>query len=143
MSPNKIIRSAAEDGVRISLSATGSVKAVGSQEWLDAWLPILRDNKDALLEELHRQRRCEKVLSMLGNRRYAVFVEDEKSDPVIVACAIAGLATFELAIPAHCFNGAVLLELIEKHAIETSESSGNTHTSPTANKRSQSPRRAA
>jgi len=55
---------------------------------------------------------------MLGDgRKYAVLVEDDKTDPVIATCAIRGIATFEMAIPHKYYNGITLLELIEKHSI--------------------------
>jgi hypothetical protein len=71
----------------------------------------------------HRERRRAKVLSMLEKapgRKYAVFVEDDTTDPVICAVAIRGVATFEMAIPHHSYNGMVLLELVEKHSAEPS-----------------------
>ncbi len=69
----------------------------------------------AILAELRR----DKVLAMLGDgRKYAVFVENPDADPVICAVAIRGLASFELEIPRHSYDGLALLELIEQHTIE-------------------------
>ena len=41
--------------------------------------------------------------------------DDDKTDPVIATVGIRDVATFELVIPRHSYNGMVLLELIEKH----------------------------
>ncbi len=56
---------------------------------------------------------------MLGEKpgtKCAVLVEDDQADPVIATIAIRGLATFEMPVPQHSYNGVALLELIEKHA---------------------------
>ena len=55
------------------------------------------------------------MLALLEGKRFALFVDDDKTDPVIAAVGIRDLATFELAIPRHSYDGMVLLELIEKH----------------------------
>lgn len=57
------------------------------------------------------------VLKMLGDgREYAVFVPDDSADPVIAYCGVKGVATFELHIPRHSYNGMVLLELLERYS---------------------------
>jgi hypothetical protein len=138
-----IIRACAEDGVQLYLTDAQTVKASGDQAWIAEWLPILREHKAEIITELHRQRRHAKVLSMLGDtRRYAVLIENDKTDPVVCTVAIRGLATFDMEIPKHSYNGTVLLELIEKQSVEALQSLGNTITSPPSNKPSQAqPRR--
>ena len=76
---------------------------------------MIRNNKPGILCELQREVRRAKVLALLEGKRFALFVEDDKIDPVIAAVAIRDMATFELAIPRHSYDGMVLLELIEKH----------------------------
>jgi hypothetical protein len=138
MTPETIIQAASEDGVQLVLSQDG-MTAHGDPAWRDAWLPIFREHKAALIAELHRERRHAKVLSMLGDgRKYAVLVTDETTDPVIATVAIRGLASFEMAIPHHSYNGMVLLELIEKHSAEASQSSGDANLSSTPQQPSQS-----
>lgn len=134
MTPDEIIKSAAFDGLTIALSDQDMMRCAGDQDAVKRWLPTLRENKAAIVFELHRERRRAKVLAMLGDgRKYAVLVENDTTDPVIATCAIRGVATFELAIPRHSFTGIVLLELLEKHSTETrpepSQSSGNATTS--------------
>ncbi len=77
--------------------------------------PVAQDDLGYTLAELDRERRRTKVLEMLGDKLYAVLVEDASTDPVIVTIAKRGVATFELAIPHHSYNDMVLLGLIERH----------------------------
>ena len=62
-----------------------------------------------------RERRQAKVLELLDGKHFAVLVEDDKTDPVIAMIGIHKVASFELAIPRHSYDGMMLLELIEKH----------------------------
>ena len=58
----------------------------------------------------------QRVLDMLDEQpgiRYALVVDNPDSDPVIVALAIRGVATCELAIPA--FDPFAFLEFVERH----------------------------
>ena len=115
MNTAEIIEQVTADGVILALSPTGTIKAIGDQSLVDKWLPVIRNNKTGILCELQREYRRAKVLALLEGKRFALFVDDDKTDPVIVAVGIRDLATFELAIPKHSYNGMVLLELIEKH----------------------------
>ena len=122
MNPAEIIEQATVEGVILLLSPASTITATGDQSVVDSWLPTLRANKAAIVEELHRERRRSKVLTMLKSApgsKYTVFVADETIDPVICTVAIRGVASFEMAIPHHCYNGLVLLELSEKHSTET------------------------
>jgi len=65
--------------------------------------------------DVQRERRRAKVLSLLEGKRFALFVDDDKTDPVIATVGIQNVVTFELAIPRHSYDGIVLLELIEKY----------------------------
>ena len=115
MNPAEIIEQATAEGVILALSPTGTIKANGDQSAVDKWLPTIRNNKTGILCELQREYRRNKVLALLEGKRFALFVDDDKTDPVIAAVGIRDLATFELAIPRHSYDGMVLLELIEKH----------------------------
>ncbi len=115
MIPATIIREAQEDGVKLFLSPAGTLTASGDYAAVGRWLPAIRDNKPSILMELQRERRRAKVLSMLEGQRFALFVEDDRTDPVIATIGIRDIATFELAIPRHFYDGMVLLEFIEKH----------------------------
>lgn len=49
MTPAAILEKSAADGVILSLSASGTLKANGDQDQVDKWLPVIRENKPALI----------------------------------------------------------------------------------------------
>lgn len=49
MNPAAILEKSAADGVILSLSASGTLKANGDQEKVNKWLPVIRDHKPALI----------------------------------------------------------------------------------------------
>ena len=74
------------------------------------------------LQAQQREGRRQKVIALLEaapGTRYAVIVEDTVTDPVVVTVAIRGKSTFELEIQRHSYDGLALLELIEKHSLES------------------------
>ena len=115
MNSAEIIEQATAEGVILALSLAGTIKATGDQSAVDKWLPTIRDHKAGILCVLQREYRRAAVLVLLEGKRFAVFVDDDKTDPVIATLGIRDVATFELAIPRHSYDGMVLLELIEKH----------------------------
>ena len=52
MTPATIIQKAQADGVTLVLSPSGTIKAVGDREAVNRWVPIIREHKDGLLNEL-------------------------------------------------------------------------------------------
>ena len=50
--PAEIIESAAADGVKLSLSAAGTVKACGDNTAVNRWLPTIRKHKPGILAAL-------------------------------------------------------------------------------------------
>ncbi len=52
MNPAAIIKDATADGVNLALSPTGTIKATGEQAAVNRWLPIIRDNKPAIVATL-------------------------------------------------------------------------------------------
>ncbi|RFC31634.1 MAG: hypothetical protein DID92_2727745642 [Candidatus Nitrotoga sp. SPKER] len=132
MTPAEIIQSCDFDGVKLALTPEGKLHYSGNAEMIAQWLPTLRENRRAILAELHRESRRCKVRAMLQeapDTRYALHVDDNTSDPVVCAVAIRDAATFELAIPHHSYNPFVLIELLEKQL------SGETQPTPDTNKR--------
>lgn len=144
MTPATIIKQANADGVMLALSPTGSIKAVGRVEAVNRWLPLIRQHKAELLDELRTanegqfnappeavqdqinagkkrgtaEARRQRVMKMLADNpalRIAV-VCDGEGDPVPVAIAIRGRATCEVLIPRDRYDGVLLLDLIEKHS---------------------------
>lgn len=134
MDADQLIQSAGFDGVRLALTPEGKLHYSGDSTVVAEWLPILREHKAEIVEELHRARRLAKVLAMLGDRKYAVLVENDRTDPVIATVTIRGVATFEMAIPRHSYDGLVLLELLEQQspcdAIPSPEENKRNHAHP-------------
>ncbi len=52
MTPATIIRQAQADGVKLALSPSGTIKAVGNGEAVNRWLPVIREHKAELVDEL-------------------------------------------------------------------------------------------
>lgn len=76
------------------------------------------DNTNPLSDSAAEVRR-QRVLAMLAERReirYAILA-DTQADPeaVLLTLAIRGRATCELRIPREKYDGALLLDLIERH----------------------------
>ncbi|MBL8499090.1 MAG: hypothetical protein JNL77_00660 [Nitrosomonas sp.] len=82
----------------------------------------LRKHKPAIIAELKREERREKVLQMLEERPeiQRAFVADTETDPgnVILSMAIRNAGTFELLIPKHKYDPFAVLEIIQKAAIQ-------------------------
>jgi hypothetical protein len=117
MSAAEIIKRAAEEGVLLSLSPSGSISAKGDQSAIDRWLPAIRQSKASIIAELQLERRRAKVVAMLRENpdiRYAIEVIDANADPVIVSVAIRNVATFEIKIPQANYDAFALFEFIAK-----------------------------
>jgi len=133
MNPRKIIEEAQADGVELALSPTGNITAVGNDEAVKRWLPIIRQSKAELISALRAandstyealpdpaaDRRRHQVLAMLRESptiKYAVLTDDQADpDAVIVALAIRGRGSCELNIPRQKWDGVLFLELLERH----------------------------
>ncbi|OGA54971.1 MAG: hypothetical protein A3F74_17500 [Betaproteobacteria bacterium RIFCSPLOWO2_12_FULL_62_58] len=134
MTPATIIQKAQADGVTLILSPSGTIKAAGEREAVNRWLPIIREHKNEIVNELRAanngaydappdataETRRQRVLAMLRENptaRYAIVTETESDpDAVIVTLAIRGRATCELQIPRDRYDGALLLDLIDRHS---------------------------
>jgi hypothetical protein len=109
MTPVEIIEQATVDGVILALFTADTITATGDQSAVDRWLPIIRGNKPRILYELQRECGRAKVLALLEGERFALFVNNDKTDPVIAAVGIRGVATFELSIPRHSYHEMMLI----------------------------------
>ena len=52
MTPATIIKQAKADGVSLALSQTGSIKAIGNEQAITRWIPLIRERKAELLDVL-------------------------------------------------------------------------------------------
>lgn len=129
MTPLAIIRDAAAEGVTLTLTPVGTIKATGKGAAVNRWIPVIREHKTGILAALQEvanddtlpdsamEARRQRVLSVLAERpdvRYAVVVDNPNADPVIVALGIRDQATCELCIPRATFDPFLLLALIER-----------------------------
>lgn len=84
----------------------------------DELIQRLRKHKPAIIAELKREERREKVLTMLADNPgiQRAFVTDTEADPdnVILTMAIRGQYSFEMLIPKHKYDPFLMLEVIEE-----------------------------
>ena len=100
MTPATIIKQAQADGVMLALSPTGTIKAVGTEQAVTRWLPVIRQHRVELITELRAANDCayealtdptaearrQRVIAMLGENLgllYAV-TTDANADPEAV-----------------------------------------------------------
>ncbi len=85
----------------------------------DELIKRLRQHKPAIIAELKREQRRQKVLAMLeeSDKPRAFYVDDQTDQHnVIVAVAIRGAATCEIEIPRNKYDPFLVLEIIDKNA---------------------------
>jgi hypothetical protein len=124
MNPADIINYAAADGVTLTICTDGNMKAMGDQDIIAEWLPLIREHKSEIVRSLRQRLRHQRVLEMLeseAGKTYAVMVADAASDPVLASIAIRGLAVFDLHIPLRHYDALALLEVIEQHSKEATD----------------------
>ncbi len=130
MTPAAIIKQASADGVTLTPTTAGTIKAIGDKAAVERWLPVIREHKPGIVAALHEadndpikptpaDARIEKMVAKLEGDpglRYAMQTHTEiDPDAVILTLAIRGKGACELRIPKSRYDGLVLLELIEKH----------------------------
>jgi hypothetical protein len=114
MMPAAINMEAAAGAVVVSRSADGIRKATVEQAAVKRWLPLVQENKPAILAALAKtaagsplgdpvaEARRQRVLAMLDARpgiRYAVTDLDADPEVVIVTLAVRGRTICELRVP--------------------------------------------
>lgn len=52
MTPQAIIKQAADDGVILALTPAGTIKTTGARDAVNRWLPMLRSNRDVIVAAL-------------------------------------------------------------------------------------------
>jgi hypothetical protein len=94
MSPAEIIRDATADGVFLTLSTTGKIKASGNQESVNRWLTLISEHKPAIIEALQPTAELKRLVRLCGE--FYGFTEAEHVEALAVA-----LADFDAAMT--CF----------------------------------------
>lgn len=88
----------------------------------DELIERLRRHKPAIIEELKREERRQRVLQMLEDQPeiQRAFVTDTESDPhnVILMMAIRGLCSFEMHIPKSKYDPFIVLGVIGQAGIQ-------------------------
>jgi hypothetical protein len=93
MNPSEIIVRAQTEGVILSLTSRGGIRAIGETVAVNRWLPIIRDNKTALVSTLkvtsaEQWREFESLLAIVGPafntpaHEYAEIREVAAGDPI-------------------------------------------------------------
>ena len=133
MTPAAIIQKVTEDGVTLTATPSGSIKARGDSDAVSRWVPIIRQNKPNILAALQD---AEKVLAPPNatedakqqalarlqidpNVRYALVTTDPDTDPVLLTVYIRStnqsIVTCDLLIPKAKYDPILLEELLKKH----------------------------
>jgi hypothetical protein len=113
------------DGLLMELATESgaiAVKTIDLVQGEPANVPEVNKSLSTLSKQ--EEVRHQKVIDMLESApgtRYAMYVGDASTDPVIVTVCIRGGATFELEIPYEKYDGMALLELIEGKCGESHE----------------------
>ena len=133
MTPATIIKQAQADGVMLALSPTGTIKAVGTEQAVTRWLPVIRQHRAELITELRAANDCayeavpdpaaearrQRVIALLRENPgllYAVTTDaNAVPEAVLLTLAIRERATCELRIPRAKYDPFLLLALIERH----------------------------
>ena len=76
MTPATIIKQAQADGVKLALSPSGSIKAVGNEQAVARWLPAIREHKPAIVTALRHSPEELEVLAWLETI--------DEFDPVVI-----------------------------------------------------------
>lgn len=113
MTPETIIEKAQADGVSLALSTTGTIKASGDGATVTRWLPIIREQKPAIVKALLEANACTGDLAAI--QAWLTFIGE--SDPTIITDVLkqcqrdadardyfTGRAAAELPTPADNFQ---------------------------------------
>lgn len=95
MSPSEVIRDATADGVYLTLSTTGKIKASGNRESVNRWLTLISEHKPGIIEALHPAAELKRLVRVCGE--FYGFTEAEHTEALAVA-----LADFDSAM--RCFS---------------------------------------
>jgi hypothetical protein len=102
MSPAEVIERAEADGVMLSLSNAGTVKAMGGSAALARWAPTLRAHKSAIAAALMRaQAETDKIMAWLASigdhepEQISAVMDSCRADPEVRAYFIRRAEGFD------------------------------------------------
>ena len=116
----ELIKALKADGVTVK--ADGDFLELSPPEKItEELIQRLKKHKPAIIAELKRERRRQKVLKMLDDRPgiQRAFLTDTESDPdnVIITMAIRDQYSFEMHVPKDKYCPFLMLELIERGGV--------------------------
>ena len=128
MSPAEVIRDATADGVFLTVSTTGKIKASGNEESIDRWLTLISEHKPGILEALQPTAELQRLVRLCGE--FYGFTEAEHVEALAVA-----LADFDCAML--CFSTMEAeIQVGNKAHPDASPLPGNATTSPASHESS-------
>lgn len=122
MEAAEIIEYLRQRELNVTLTDGDSLELSPAEKITHELIERLRKHKPAIIEELKREQRREKVLRMLveNPETQRAFVTDTESDwhNVILTVAIKDRYSFEMHIPKSKYDPFMLLELLEKGSLQ-------------------------
>ena len=122
MEAAEIIKYLRDRDLTVSLTDDENLELSPAEKITHELIERLRKRKPAIIEELRREQRREKVLKMLEERPeiQRAFVIDTGSDRhnVILTLGIRNAGTCEMLIPKHKYDPFAVLEVIQKSGIQ-------------------------
>ncbi|MBX3640650.1 MAG: hypothetical protein KF888_09070 [Nitrosomonas sp.] len=122
MEAAEILEYLREKNIEVKLVDDNYIDLLPAGKITDELIQRLRQHKPAIIAELKREERRQKVLQMLednpGSKRAFITDTDSDRDNVIVAVAIRGTATCEIEIPKNKYDPFLFLELINKVVVQ-------------------------
>ena len=91
MNPATIITQAMADGVTLTLSATGSIKAAGDSAAVNRWLPVIREHKAGIIDVL----KVGDGYASSTSQQWLLHFTDRSDLPVMFASAIEHAAVLD------------------------------------------------
>ncbi|MCP5246048.1 MAG: hypothetical protein H6937_08895 [Burkholderiales bacterium] len=116
MNATEILEYLRDRDIQVKLVDNEFIDLSPAKKLTDELIERLRQHKPAIIAELKREQRYQKVLQMLTNYpdKQRVYITDDRTDPdnVILTVAIRNLVSYEMLIPKSKYDLFVLFELI-------------------------------
>ena len=122
MQATEIIKYLRQQELDITLIDNNTIELSPAEKITNELIERLRKHKPAIIEELKREQRRQKVLKILEDRpeTQRAFVTDTESDPhsVILMIAIRDKCSFEMHIPKSKYDPFIVLGVIGQAGIQ-------------------------
>lgn len=119
MNAIEILNYLREKEIQVKLLDNEVIDLSPAKKLTDELIQRLRQHKPAIIAELKREQRRQKVIQILADNpdKQRSYITDDTTDSenVILVIAIRNVASFEMLIPKAKYDPFQLLELIEKN----------------------------